>query len=58
MARRPQTFTLRDVARAIKAAKAAGIPNPRVEIITPHGSIVISGEAPKDESAESILSQL
>jgi hypothetical protein len=46
MARRRQTFTLRDVARAIKAAKAGGIPNPRVEI-TPHGSIIISDEAPR-----------
>ena len=52
MARRPrdQTFTLRDVVRAIKAAKTAGILHPRVEI-NRHGTIsIISGEAPRDNA--------
>jgi hypothetical protein len=58
MARRPrdQTFRKTDLVRAIKAAKAAGVPNPRVEIDLRHGKISIftgeQGAAPQESAAD------
>jgi hypothetical protein len=54
MARRPrdQLFTQRNATRAIKAALAAGIPNPRLSI-APDGTITVAaGALPKDETAD------
>jgi hypothetical protein len=46
--RRDTTFRKADVMRAIRAAQAVGIPNPRIEIDR-HGTItIIPGEPPKD----------
>jgi hypothetical protein len=44
---RDQLFTKNDVTRAFKAAQAAGIQSPRVEI-SPNGTIcIIPGETPE-----------
>jgi hypothetical protein len=49
--RRDTTFRKADVMRAIRAAQAVGISNPRIEIDR-HGTIaIIPGEAPKDNGA-------
>jgi hypothetical protein len=58
MARRPCTFRKNDVVRLLRAYKAAGLPQPTVRITKEGDLIAIPGEAPKDESAESILGQL
>jgi len=42
MPRGPAKFTQSDVTRAIKAARAAGLESPRVEI-APDGTIIIGG---------------
>jgi hypothetical protein len=49
MARAPSTFRQADVARAIRAARAAGAENVRIDI-TKDGkiSIIVSSEAPKE----------
>jgi len=50
MTRKPRDLTFRknDVARAIRAAQAAGVPNPRIEIDR-HGTIsIVAGEPPKN----------
>jgi len=46
---RDQTFRKTDVVRAWKAARTAGIPNPRIEIDR-HGVISILPGAPSDAS--------
>jgi hypothetical protein len=43
---RDQLFTKNDVTRAFKAAQAAGVPNPRVEIDRTGKITIISGETP------------
>ena len=49
--RRDTTFRKADVMRAIRAAQAVGISNPRIEIDR-HGTImIIPGEPPKDNGA-------
>jgi hypothetical protein len=58
---RDQTFRKSDLVRAIRGAKDAGVPNPRIEIDRLGKITIIPGEAPlKDETdaPESILSQL
>jgi hypothetical protein len=66
MTRHPRDLTFRknDAIRAIKAAQAAGVPNPRIEIDR-HGTIsIIVGEPVKNGSAaptdtpESIIEKL
>ena len=49
MTRAPATFRQSDITRAIRAARAAGVENVRVDI-TKNGkiSIVVGGEAPKE----------
>jgi hypothetical protein len=46
---RDQSFRKSDVVRAYKAAKAAGIPNPRIVIDTDTKQIIISSGAPGDD---------
>jgi hypothetical protein len=49
---RDQTFRKTDLVRALKAARTAGVPSPRVEIDR-HGKIVIMpGDSPNDRAAE------
>ena len=62
--RRDTTFRKADVVRAIRAAQAVGISNPRIEIDR-HGTItIVLGEPTKDNGAaapdtpESIIEQL
>jgi len=49
MARAPSTFRQSDITRAIRAVRAAGVENVRVDI-TKDGKIgiVVGGEAPKE----------
>jgi hypothetical protein len=55
--RRDTTFRKADVMRAIRAAQAVGISNPRIEIDR-HGTItIIPGEAPKDNGAANPLDE-
>ena len=52
MTRRPRDLTFRknDAIRAIKAAQAAGVPNPRIEIDR-HGTIsILAGEPPPKDA--------
>lgn len=37
---RSSTFRQVDVKRAVSAARPAGITNPRIEIITPNGTVI------------------
>jgi hypothetical protein len=46
---RDQTFRKTDVVRAIKAARAAGIANPRITIDSSTGRITIAAGAPTDD---------
>jgi hypothetical protein len=65
MTRRPRDLTFRknDAIRAIKAAQAAGVPNPRIEIDREGTISIIAGDPPKKDAAptdtpESIIEQL
>ncbi len=51
MARGPNSFKASDLTRALKAAKAAGFNNPRVEIKYPSGCtmVVAVGQTPLDK---------
>jgi len=52
---RSSTFKQADVKRAVSAARAAGITDPRIEIVTPNGTVIrVTGEqnAPSKSSAE------
>ena len=54
MTRRPRDLTFRknDAIRAIKAAQAAGVPNPRIEIDREGTIAIIAGESPaKNDTA-------
>jgi hypothetical protein len=37
---RSSTFKQADVKRAVSAARAAGITDPRIEIVTPNGTVI------------------
>ncbi len=54
MARRALTFKQTDVIRLLKAARAAGYPNPRVEIEL-GGKMVLVAENPAPPPAPAIL---
>jgi hypothetical protein len=41
MANRPQNFKIHDVRRAIRAARAEGVPNPSVEFHSPDGGKIV-----------------
>jgi hypothetical protein len=52
---RSTTFRQVDVKRAVSAARAVGITNPRIEIVTPNGTVIrVTGEqnAPSKSSGE------
>jgi hypothetical protein len=53
MTRRPRDLTFRknDAIRAIKAAQAAGIANPRIEIDREGTISITAGEPPKNDTA-------
>jgi hypothetical protein len=67
MSRSPRDLLFKhtDIVRAYKAAKAAGVPHPRIEI-NKHGTIsIVAGDPPKDngtappnDTPESIIEQL
>jgi hypothetical protein len=51
---RSSTFKQVDVKRAVSAARAVGITNPLIEIVTPNGTVIrVTGEqnAPSDKSS-------
>ena len=54
MARAPSIFRQSDITRAIRAARAAGVENVRVDISRDGTtiSIIVGGEAPKEEPKE------
>jgi hypothetical protein len=45
--RRRPLFAKRDAERAVKAARSAGIPNPRL-MIAPDGTITVAAGAPQE----------
>jgi hypothetical protein len=53
MVRAPSTFRQSDITRAIRAARAAGVENPRIEI-TKDGKLVII-TAPEPEPAPEVV---
>jgi hypothetical protein len=54
MANQPHQFKHRDVVRAFRAAEAAGVPNPTVQVQLPNGTtIVIGGAGAKPDAAAS-----
>jgi hypothetical protein len=54
---RDQLFRKTDITRALRAALAAGIQSPRIEI-SPNGTIsIIPGEHPRDNCAANPLDQ-
>jgi hypothetical protein len=48
---RDQTFRKTDLVRALKAAQAAGVPGPRVEIDRRGTIVIMPGDPPKDSDA-------
>jgi hypothetical protein len=52
MSHGPQRFWKRDVVRAIKAARAAGVPIARVEVDKDGKIIVVAGEPAKDPATK------
>jgi hypothetical protein len=54
MSRAPQSFKQRDVARAIKAAKAAGLTAYRIEIVNGYPAIIVGAvDNTKDDDVRS-----
>jgi hypothetical protein len=55
MSRAPQSFKQRDMTRAIKAAKAAGLTDYRIEIVNGFPAIKVGGnvDKPKGDSVKS-----
>jgi hypothetical protein len=51
MARAPSIFRQQDVTRAFRAAKAAGVRVARVEIDRDGKIVIVTGEAPMQDSA-------
>jgi hypothetical protein len=51
MAGRPPQFKLRDVTRAFRAAEAAGVRDPRVEVKCPNGSVITIDSKPDKGTA-------
>ena len=53
MANKPSQFRLRDVTRAFKAAAAAGVSDPSVQVRCPNGTIITIGG--KSDLAASVV---
>jgi hypothetical protein len=55
----PHQFKHRDVVRAFRAAEAAGVQNPTVQVQLPNGTtIVIGGAGGKPDAAASAISKV
>jgi hypothetical protein len=54
MSNQPHQFKHRDVVRAFRAAEAAGVLNPRVEVRLPSGTVLVIGGAKPDATAPTL----
>jgi propanediol dehydratase large subunit len=51
MANQPNQFKHRDIVRAFKAAEAAGVPNPSVQVHCPNGTVITIDSKPEAAAA-------